>query len=141
MSSPEQSQPELGVTTQGIWALAWPTMVAMGAGAIVRFTDFAMVGDLGPSALATVGVGGQFYWLIESIAAIAPAGLGAILARAVGAGDRALAAASFRQAQLQGAALGLLGCALLFAFTTQAVGLVKGPGLFSSHWCLVPVVS
>ncbi len=119
-SGPEST---LGVTHQGIWSLAWPTMAAMGAGTIVRFTDFAMVGELGPSALAAVGVGGQFYWLLESLAAVAPAGLAAILARAVGAGNRKLANASFRQAQWLGALLSLLGCAALFPLTTQVIGL------------------
>jgi len=113
----------LGLTTQGIWALAWPTMVAMSAGTVVRFTDFAMVGDLGPQALAAVGVGGQFYWLIESLAAIAPGGLTAILARAVGAGDTALADQSLRQAHLQGMLLGLFGSLALFPFTREAIGL------------------
>ena len=96
------TQPKLGITEQGVWQLAWPTMAAMGAGTVVRFTDFVMVRDLGPSALAAVGVGGQFYWFIESLGAIAPGGLAAILARAVGAGDRSLADASFRQAHLLG---------------------------------------
>jgi len=109
------------VTHQGIWSLAWPTMAAMGAGTIVRFTDFAMVGNLGPSALAAVGLGGHFYWLLESLGAIAPAGLAAILARAVGAGNRGLANASFRQAQLLGGLLCLAGCAILFPLTTEAI--------------------
>lgn len=113
----------VGVTPLGIWALAWPTMLAMGAGTIVRFTDFAMVGDLGPSATAAVGVGGGFYWLIESLVNIAPAGVTAILARAVGAGDRDVADASHKQGQLQGIALGLLGCALVFPITELAIGL------------------
>jgi putative MATE family efflux protein len=117
-SGPEST---LGATDQGIWSLAWPTMAAMGAGTVVRFTDFAMVGDLGPSALAAVGLGGQFYWLLESLAAIAPAGLAAILARAVGAGDRGLADASFRQAQVLGGLLGLAGCLVLFPLTTEAI--------------------
>jgi putative MATE family efflux protein len=111
------------VTQSRIWALAWPTMAAMGAGTIVRFTDFAMVGGLGPSALAAVGVGGQFYSLIESIGVVAPAGLAAILARAVGAGDQSLADASFRQAQLLGAVLGIAGCLLLFPFTKLAIAI------------------
>lgn len=113
--------PALGVTDQGIWALAWPTMAAMGAATLVRFTDFAMVGDLGPSALAAVGVGGNFYWLLESLTAIAPGGLAAILARAVGAGDAGLADRCLKQAHLQGALLALLGCALLYPFTTEAI--------------------
>ena len=106
-------------------------MAAMGAGTIVRFTDFAMVGDLGPSALAAVGIGGQFYWLLESIGAVAPAGLAAILARAVGAGDRSLADASFRQAQMLGAFLAFVGCILVFPFTEQAIavyGVESGGG-------------
>ena len=122
--APDSAEPsDLGVTSKGIWALAWPTMIAMGAGTVVRFTDFAMVGDLGPSALAAVGVGGQFYWLIESLIAIAPGGVTAILARAVGAGDRAGVAASFGQAQLLGALLGILGCLLVFPFTREAIEL------------------
>ena len=116
------TQPKLGITEQGVWQLAWPTMAAMGAGTVVRFTDFVMVRDLGPSTLAAVGVGGQFYWFIESLGAIAPGGLAAILARAVGAGDRSLADASFRQAHLLGAVLAVLGCAMLFPFTRLAIG-------------------
>ncbi len=41
------TQPKLGITEQGVWQLAWPTMAAMGAGTVVRFTDFVMVRDLG----------------------------------------------------------------------------------------------
>jgi putative MATE family efflux protein len=98
-------------------------MASMGAGTVVRFTDFAMVGSLGPAALAGVGLGGQFTWLLEAVGAIAPAGLAAILARAVGRRDWGLANASFRQAQLLGAFLSLLGCALLIPFTTQLIAL------------------
>ncbi len=107
----------------GIWALAWPTMASMGAGTVVRFTDFAMVGSLGPAALAGVGLGGQFTWLLEAIGAVAPAGLAAILARAVGRGDWSLANASFRQAQILGVLLSFIGCALLIPFTAEAISL------------------
>ncbi len=82
-----------------------------------------MVGSLGPSALAGVGVGGQFYWLLESIGAIAPAGLTAVLARAIGRGDPESADASFHQAQILGAGLALLGSAALLPLTTRAIAL------------------
>lgn len=111
----------LGVTTQGIWALAWPTMATMGAGTLVRFTDFSMVGGLGPSALAGVGLGGNFYWLLESLTTIAPTGLAAILARAVGAGDHAEVDASFRQAQLLGGLLAIVGGICLLPLTVLAI--------------------
>lgn len=133
MSSPETPGPiesddreaadELGVTSLGVWGLAWPTMLAMGAGTIVRMTDFAMVGDLGPSATAAIGIGGNFYWLIENLAMVPSLGLMAILARAVGAGDRALADASHRQAHLQGLALAMLGCVLVFPTTDFLIGI------------------
>ncbi|MFK7896490.1 MAG: MATE family efflux transporter [Myxococcota bacterium] len=124
MSETEQApDSKLGVTQDGIWALAWPTMAAMGAGTVVRFTDFAMVGSLGPEALAGVGLGGQFYWLLESVVAVAPGGLAAILARAVGAGDGAAADASLRQAQILGVLLALASSLLLFPFTTQAISI------------------
>ena len=53
-------------------------MVSMGVGTLVRFTDFAMVGDLGPGALAAVGafmlIGGAALGLLPlGIAAFAAA--------------------------------------------------------------------
>jgi len=112
-----------GVTPLGIWALAWPTMLVMGAGTIVRFADFAMVGDLGPDATAAVGVGGGFYWLIESMTSVGSIGVTAIVARAIGAGDTALAAACHKQGQIQGIVLASVGCAIVFPLTDFAIGL------------------
>ena len=111
----------VGVTSLGIWSLAWPTMLSMGTFTIVRMTDFAMVGDLGPEALAAVGVGGNFYWLVESFITVSSGGLTALFARAWGAGDRALAERSFQQAQVQGVLLSILGAALVFPFTHAAI--------------------
>lgn len=111
-----------GVTPLGIWALAWPTMLVMGAGTIVRFADFGMVGDLGPEATAAVGVGGGFYWLIESMTSVGSIGVTAIVARAIGAGDTALASACHKQGQIQGIVLASIGCAIVFPLTDFAIG-------------------
>ena len=81
----------------GVWELAWPTIVSFATQTAVRWADFAMVGSLGPDALAAVGLGGQVFWLVQSVGALVPTGLVAILARAVGARDEALADASLRQ--------------------------------------------
>ncbi len=91
----------------GVWELAWPTIVAFGAQTMVRFADFAMVGSLGPDALAAVGLGGQVYWLVQSIAMLVPTGLAAVLARAVGAGDAERSDAVLRQSILLASALAL----------------------------------
>ncbi len=101
--SPAGASPE----ALGVWALAWPTIVSFGAQTFVRFADFAMVGGLGPDALAAVGLGGQVYWLVQSLVNLAPMGLAAILARAWGAGDRDEADLVLRQSLLLGAVMGV----------------------------------
>lgn len=105
----------------GVWELAWPTIIAFGAQTMVRFVDFAMVGSLGPSALAAVGLGGQVYWLVQSIAMLVPTGLAAILARAVGARDPGLADAVLRQSLLLATALAVVTTAVGLPFTDQAI--------------------
>lgn len=114
---------EIGVTSKGVWGLAWPTMVVMGCATVVRMTDFAMIRELGPSATAAVGVAGNFYWLIECITQVVAAGLTAILARAVGAGDRLLMDRSFRQSQSLGLLLGVASIAAVAPFTHAAIAL------------------
>ncbi len=113
----------LDASLAGIWALAWPTMAAMGAATFVRFTDFAMVGDLGSAALAGVGLGGQVYWLVESAALLVPTGLAAILARGVGSGDEALVDQSFRQSLLLGSLISILSMLPLFPLTRWSIGI------------------
>lgn len=92
----------------GVWDLAWPTIASFGAQTLVRFVDFAMVGGLGPDALAAVGMGGQVYWLVQSLANLAPTGLAAILARAWGAGAAGMADVALRQSLVFGTVLAAL---------------------------------
>jgi putative MATE family efflux protein len=106
----EEAFAELAPTGLGVWGLAWPTIVGFGAQTLVRFADFAMVGPLGPEALAAVGLGGQVYWLVQAVANLVPTGLAAIMARAVGARDSALADRVLRQ--------GILLSGLLAVITT-----------------------
>jgi putative MATE family efflux protein len=70
-----------------VWQLAWPTIVSYATHTLVRWADLMMVGPLGREALAAVGLGGQAFWLVQSIGMLVPTGLTALLARAVGAGD------------------------------------------------------
>jgi len=100
--------PSVSPEQLGVWALAWPTIVSFGAQTFVRFADFAMVGGLGPDALAAVGLGGQVYWLVQSLVNLAPMGLAAILARAWGARDFGEADLVLRQALLMGGVMGAL---------------------------------
>ena len=105
----------------GVWELAWPTIVAFGAQTLVRFADFAMVGSLGPEALAAVGLGGQVYWLVQSIAMLVPTGLAAVLARAVGAGELGRADAVLRQSLLLAGVLAAATTVVGLPFTDFAI--------------------
>jgi putative MATE family efflux protein len=105
----------------GVWELAWPTIVAFGAQTLVRFVDFAMVGSLGPEALAGVGLGGQVYWLVQSVAMLVPTGLAAVLARAVGGGDSGRADAVLRQSLLLATGLAVLTTVVGLPFTDLAI--------------------
>jgi putative MATE family efflux protein len=100
----------------GVWELAWPTIVSFATQTAVRWADFAMVGSLGTDALAAVGLGGQIYWLVQSVGALVPTGLVAVLARAIGAGDNDLADATLRQGLILSAAIGLVTTFALLPF-------------------------
>lgn len=105
----------------GVWELAWPTIVSFGAQTLVRFADFAMVGSLGPDALAAVGLGGQVYWLVQAVATLVPTGMAAILARAVGARDMGLADGVLRQSLLLATVIALFTMAVGLPFTDLAI--------------------
>ncbi len=107
----------------GVWELAWPTIVSFGAMTLVRFADFAMVGSLGPEALAAVGLGGQVYWLVQAVANLVPTGLAAILARAVGARDERLADAVLRQSIVLSTLLAAFTTVLGLPFTDFAIAI------------------
>jgi putative MATE family efflux protein len=93
--------PELHPPREGyaeIWGLAWPVMLSQLLANAVSLIDVAMVGRLGPDAVAAVGYAGQFFSLIQSLLFAVSAACVALVARAIGAGDadrarRSLAAA------------------------------------------------
>jgi putative MATE family efflux protein len=86
-----------GHGTAEIWSLAWPVMLSQVLANSVSLIDVAMVGRLGPQAVAAVGYAGQFFALVQSVLFAVSAACIALVARAVGAGEpprarRALAA-------------------------------------------------
>jgi len=80
-----------------IWALSWPVMLGQVLVNAVSLIDIAMVGRLGPDALAAVGYAAQFFFLVQSVLFAVGFACVALMARSIGAGDpdgarRALAA-------------------------------------------------
>ena len=117
------SPPSASPTTLGVWELAWPTILSFLSQSLVRWVSFAMVGGLGADALAAVGIGNQFFWLVQSLATLAPTGIVALLSRAVGSGDAKLADASLRQGLWLGLAIGALSTFAMLPFTALAMSL------------------
>jgi putative MATE family efflux protein len=94
-------------TDREIWTLAWPVILSQVLASAVSLIDIAMLGRLGPHALAAVGYTTQFFWLSHAVLmAVGVAGV-ALMARAYGAGDPARARAAL--AGCLGVALGVSG--------------------------------
>ena len=70
-----------------VWMLAWPTVLTMLLQTMNSFLDRFFVGHLGSDALAAVGVGGQFMFLLFSVGMSISAGTSALVARFAGAGE------------------------------------------------------
>lgn len=107
----------------GVWELAWPTIVAGALQTLVRWVDLKMVGDLGVEAVAGVAAGGQVYWLIQSIVMAVTTGLVALIARAFGARDEALADRALRQGITLGTLFGLATLAASLPFTAWGIAI------------------
>ena len=67
--------------------LAWPCFLENLAVIMISFVDAAMIGVLGPSATAAVGVNASPSWLLGGIVQALGVGGTALVARLVGAGD------------------------------------------------------
>jgi putative MATE family efflux protein len=107
----------------GVWELAWPTILSYATHTLVRWADLMMVGSLGREALAAVGLGGQVYWLVQSLGMLVPTGLTALLARAVGARDRQRADRVLRTGLWLSLIVGLVMTVVGLPFTRQAITL------------------
>jgi putative MATE family efflux protein len=70
-----------------IWSLSWPVMLAQVLANAVSLIDIAMVGQLGPEAVAAVGYATQFFFLAQSTLYAIGFACVALMARAIGAGD------------------------------------------------------
>src|SRR2546428_3515594 len=106
------SETELLRTT---WALAWPVIFAFSIESFVGLCDMLMVGRLGSTAVAGVGVGVQILGAVDAVMFALGTGALAIVARHVGAGERGDAEETLRQSLLAAVApaapMGLPGAA------------------------------
>lgn len=74
--------------------LSWPVMLSQFLVTTVALADIAMVGRLGPHALAAVGYATQFFFMTQSALFAVGFACVALMARAIGANDPAAARAA-----------------------------------------------
>lgn len=69
-----------------IWRLSWPVMLSQVLVTAVALVDIAMVGRIGPHAVAAVGYATQFFFMIQSALFAVGFACVALMARALGGG-------------------------------------------------------
>ena len=90
--------------------LSWPVMLSQVLITAVALADIAMVGRLGPHAVAAVGYATQFFFMAQSALFAVGYACVALMARAIGAGDAARARASLGASLWVGVGTAALVC-------------------------------
>ena len=98
-----------------IWLLSWPVMLAQVLVSAVSLVDIAMVGRLGPHAVAAVGYASQFFNLAQAVLFAIGTSCVALMARAIGAGDRPRARVALAASLIVSLATSLLFLAIMLA--------------------------
>jgi MATE family multidrug resistance protein len=110
-----------------IWDMSWPMLLVMLFNFFVGFADIYVAGFIGPDVQAAVGFVSQFYFLIIIVANAISIGTLALVARAIGTGNREKALEVSRQSMLFS---GLVALALMVpgvVFYRQFIALAGFP--------------
>jgi len=97
-----------------VFDLALPIFAAMASQTVLNIVDTAMVGRLGATAIAGVGIGSFLAWLSATIVLGMSSGVQASVARRLGEGKAAVAALPLNAALVLVLALGIPAIAVLF---------------------------
>jgi len=104
-----------------IWTLAWPVILTFLLESLVGVIDTLMVGRLGAGAVAAVGVGAQVLSAVSVAMTAVGTGTLALVARHIGAGDRADAEEVLRQSVFAAWGLSVLVVVPVIAFAEPLV--------------------
>ena len=104
-------------TRRDIFGLAWPAILDNLLHTLTVTVDMIMVGRLGASSLAAVGLGGQVIFIFQSIMIAITAGTVALVARSVGEKDVKKAGKVLEQSLFFGALAAFLGTPVLSFFS------------------------
>lgn len=105
-----------------LFHLAWPSLVENLLQTMLGFVDLVFVGQLGPDAIAGVGLGNQLMFLLQVSFMGLSVGNQALVARAIGAGDKADAERIAKQS---------LVLSVLLSVVIGAVGIVYSDSIIA----------
>ena len=103
-------------TKRIILALAWPAIIDNLLHTLTHTADMIMVGQLGASSLAGVGLGGQVIFIFQSFMIAITAGTVAMIARSIGEENAQKARNVLEQSLVFGSCAALAATPLLYAF-------------------------
>jgi putative MATE family efflux protein len=104
------------------WALAWPVIFSFSIESFVGLCDTLMVGRLGPTAVAGVGVGVQILGAVDSVLFAVGTGALAIVARHIGAGAKRAAEETVRQSIVAAAVLSAVAILPVLVWAPALIG-------------------
>lgn len=104
-----------------VLALAWPAIVDQFLTMAVNMVDTAMVGRLGASALAAVGLGAQVMMMATAIFASVTTGTTALVARFIGASEPEEACRTARQSLILGVCIAFVTSLFFVVFADGIV--------------------
>jgi putative MATE family efflux protein len=117
------TEPETSSTLhRAVWRLAWPLVLTMLLQTFNSFLDRGFVGHLGSNALAAVGLGGQFMFLLFSVGMSISVGTSALVSRFAGAREEGQAAIAAQQSVWIGLAAGVACAALTWPLRQTYLG-------------------
>lgn len=105
-----------------VWMLAWPSVLTMLLQTFNSFLDRFFVGHLGSDALAAVGVGGQFMFLLMSVGMSISTGTSALVSRFTGAQEPDQAKLAANQSLWVGVIAAVLCAAAVWPLRHLVVG-------------------
>src|SRR6185295_13961505 len=103
------------------WSLAWPVIFSFSIESLVGLCDMLMVGRLGPTAVAGVGVGIQILGAVDATLFAVGTGALALVARHVGAGERRAAEETLRQSIVSAILLSAFAFVPVFVWAPELI--------------------
>ncbi len=116
-----------------VWSLAWPAIMTFGLESLVGLIDTLMVGRLGATSVAGVGVGTQILHAVSVMNMALATGTVALVARHVGANEHPTAEAVLQQSLYVALSMGLAIALPVALWAPQIVSIFKvDPGVLAA---------